>query len=35
MVGNLILKRIYNWGDETLTQAWKANPYKIQDENII
>jgi IS5 family transposase len=27
MVGCLILKRIYNLGDETLAQAWAMNPY--------
>ena len=27
MVGCLMLKRIYNLGDETLAQAWKMNPY--------
>lgn len=27
MVGCLILKRIYNLGDETLAQAWIMNPY--------
>ena len=27
MVGSLMLKRIYNLGDETLTEAWKMNPY--------
>jgi len=27
MVGCLILKRIYNLGDETLAEAWKMNPY--------
>ena len=27
MVGSLLLKRIYNLGDETLTQAWVMNPY--------
>ena len=27
MVGSLLLKRIYNLGDETLVQAWVMNPY--------
>jgi IS5 family transposase len=27
MVGCLVLKRIYNLGDETLAQAWVMNPY--------
>jgi len=27
MVGCLMLKRIYNLGDETLVQAWEMNPY--------
>ena len=27
MVGSLMLKRIYNLGDETLVEAWKMNPY--------
>lgn len=27
MVGCLVLKRIYNLGDETLAQAWIMNPY--------
>lgn len=27
MVGCLLLKRIYNLGDETLVEAWKMNPY--------
>jgi len=27
MVGSLLLKRIYNLGDETLVEAWKMNPY--------
>jgi len=27
MVGCLLLKRIYNLGDETLAEAWKMNPY--------
>jgi len=27
MVGSLILKRLYNLGDETLAQAWVMNPY--------
>ena len=27
MVGCLLLKRIYNLGDETLAQAWVMNPY--------
>ncbi len=27
MVGSLMLKRIYNLGDETLCDAWKMNPY--------
>jgi len=27
MVGCLILKRIYNLGDETLAKAWEMNPY--------
>jgi hypothetical protein len=27
MVGCLLLKRIYNLGDETLAGAWKMNPY--------
>lgn len=27
MVGCLMLKRIYNLGDETLVEAWKMNPY--------
>jgi transposase, IS5 family len=27
MVGCLLLKRIYNLGDETLAVAWKMNPY--------
>ena len=27
MVGNLLLKRLYNLGDETLVQAWVMNPY--------
>lgn len=27
MVGCLMLKRLYNLGDETLAQAWKSNPY--------
>lgn len=27
MVGCLMLKRIYNLGDETLAAAWKMNPY--------
>ena len=27
MVGCLLLKRIYNLGDETLAKAWVQNPY--------
>ena len=27
MVGCLLLKRIYNLGDETLAESWKMNPY--------
>jgi transposase, IS5 family len=27
MVGCLMLKRIYNYGDETLAEAWVMNPY--------
>lgn len=27
MVGCLLLKRIYNYGDETLAKAWVMNPY--------
>lgn len=27
MVGCLMLKRIYNLGDETLAESWKMNPY--------
>ena len=27
MVGCLMLKRIYNLGDETLSEAWRMNPY--------
>lgn len=27
MVGSLMLKRIYNLGDETLCEAWAMNPY--------
>jgi transposase, IS5 family len=27
MVGCLILKRLYNFGDETIAQAWIMNPY--------
>ena len=27
MVGSLMLKRIYNLGDETLAETWKMNPY--------
>ena len=27
MVGSLMLKRIYNLGDETLTEAWVRDPY--------
>ena len=27
MVGSLMLKRLYNLGDETLAQAWVMNPY--------
>jgi len=27
MIGSLLLKRIYNLGDETLCEAWKMNPY--------
>ena len=27
MVGSLMLKRIYNLGDETLAEAWRMNPY--------
>ena len=27
MVGSLMLKRMYNLGDETLCQAWAMNPY--------
>lgn len=27
MVGCLLLKRMYNLGDETLAEAWKMNPY--------
>lgn len=27
MVGCLLLKRIYNLGDETLAEAWEMNPY--------
>jgi len=27
MVGSLLLKRVYNLGDETLAQAWEMNPY--------
>jgi len=27
MVGCLMLKRVYNLGDETLAEAWKMNPY--------
>jgi IS5 family transposase len=27
MVGCLMLKRLYNYGDETLTSAWEMNPY--------
>ena len=26
MVGSLMLKRLYNLGDETLVQAWEMNP---------
>ena len=26
MVGSLMLKRLYNLGDETLCEAWKMNP---------
>ena len=27
MVGSLMLKRIYDLGDETLCEAWAMNPY--------
>lgn len=27
MIGSLMLKRIYNLGDETLAESWKMNPY--------
>jgi len=27
MIGCLMLKRVYNLGDETLAEAWKMNPY--------
>ena len=27
MVGSLMLKRIYNLGDETLCEAWIRDPY--------
>jgi len=27
MVGCLMLKRLYNLGDETLADVWKSNPY--------
>ena len=27
MVGCLLLKRLYNLGDESLAQAWEMNPY--------
>lgn len=27
MVGSLMLKRLYNLGDETLVKAWEMNPY--------
>jgi len=27
MVGSLLLKRLYNLGDETLVKAWVSNPY--------
>ena len=27
MVGSLLLKRLYNHGDETLAEAWVMNPY--------
>ena len=27
MVGSLMLKRLYNLGDETLAEAWVMNPY--------
>ncbi|MBD98375.1 MAG: hypothetical protein CMO34_00910 [Verrucomicrobia bacterium] len=27
MVGCLLLKRIYNLGDETLAESWKMNPH--------
>ena len=27
MVGSLLLKRLYNLGDETLAKAWVMNPY--------
>ena len=27
MVGSLLLKRIYNLGDETVAKAWITNPY--------
>jgi len=27
MVGSLILKRLYNLGDETLVKEWEMNPY--------
>lgn len=27
MVGSLLLKRLYNLGDETLAEAWVLNPY--------
>jgi len=30
MVGCLLLKRIYNYGDETLAKAWVMNPYMRQ-----
>lgn len=30
MVGCLLLKRIYDYGDETLAKAWVMNPYMRQ-----
>ena len=27
MVGLLLLKRLYNWGDETVVEEWVSNPY--------
>jgi len=27
MVGVLILKQLYNYGDETIVEAWVQNPY--------